>query len=187
MWQEALQAGMRCDAGAGLGGGGEGGKVGGGLLAFRFVPLSPCCGRCERALLQGQETDSRSLSGTHVAATNQVNLALYTLHLWMWDASSRHLQRALQLDRSLHAAAGWDSGAQQPVFGGYHCVVFGSMTWSERLLCLRAVAQHVTRHITRPFIALVHSPPLQLLRVAYMSSDFAAHTTGANILGLFRR
>ncbi len=159
----------------------------GGLLAFRFVLLSPCCGRCERALLQGQEPAARSASDTHVAATNQVNLALYTQHLWMWDDSSRHLQRALQLDRSLHDAVGWDSAAQQPVFGGYHCVVFGSMSWSERLRCLRAVALHVARQTTRPFIALAHSPPLQLLHAAYMSSDFAAHTTGANILGLFRR
>jgi hypothetical protein len=151
---------------------------------------SPAClRRCERALERGASSGvkSDSATGLHVAATNQVNLALYCLHLWMWEASSRYLQRAQALARSLDEAAGADGGVQPPVFSGYHCVVFGSFTWAQRLQCLRTVARHISHQAHRPFIALAPRSPLLLLRVAYISSDFAAHTTGANILGLFRR
>lgn len=148
-----------------------------------------CFHRCERALERGASSGVKSDSATrlHVAATNQVNLALYSLHLWMWEGSSQYLQRAQSLANSLHEAAGADRGGQPPVFSGYHCVVFGSFTWAQRLQCLHTVARHISHQAHRPFIALVPRSPLLLLRVAYMSSDFAAHTTGANILGLFRR
>jgi hypothetical protein len=128
-----------------------------------------------------------SATGLHVAATNQVNLALYTLHLWMWDTSSMHLQRAKNLAESLREAPGGAGGEQPPVFSGYHCVVFSNITWELRLKCLERVAQHVKRQVFRPLVAHLPHLPLALLHVAYMSSDFAAHTTGANILGMFRK
>jgi hypothetical protein len=146
--------------------------------------------RCEAALQLGEGKSGAkpdSPTALHIAATNQINLALYALHLWNWQSSSRYLSRARQLEHSLRHAAGEERGSQPPVFSGYHCVVFGNMTWEQRLECLHFVAQHVKIRATRPFVALLPRLPLHLLHVAYMSSDFAAHTTGANILGLFRR
>lgn len=105
----------------------------------------------------------------------------------MWDASRRHLQRAQELALRLRELPGADGEGLPPVFSGYHCVTFGNMLWIERLKCLQRVAQHVIRQTTRPFIAVGTGFPLRVLQVTYMSSDFAAHTTGANILGLFRR
>jgi hypothetical protein len=158
------------------------------LFLLQFIDVF--LGRCERAL-QSPGADAAhpdSATAMHVAATNQVNLALYTLHLWMWDDSSRHLQRAQELAQGLLDVPGLDQQLQPSVFSGYHCVVFGSLRWNERVACLQRVAQHIMMQTTRPFIALSSAPPPpHLLRVAYMSSDFAAHTTGANILGLFRR
>ncbi len=155
------------------------------VFAFQFILFD----RCEQVLQQapGDASHPSMPTGTHIAATNQVNLALYTLHLWMWDASLRHLQRAQELAKGLLDLPGLDAAAQQPVFSGYHCVVFGSMCWAERLQCLQRVARHILHQTTRPFIAISSGSPLLLLQVTYMSSDFAAHTTGANILGLFRR
>jgi hypothetical protein len=155
--------------------------------------MNACFVRCEGALsTQDASSDALtrgSATGLHVAATNQVNLALYTLHLWMWGASSVHLQRAEDLAESLREVAGGAGGGQPPVFSGYHCVVFSNMTWGQRLKCLERVAQHVKHQVFRPFVTALALPraPLALLHVAYMSSDFAAHTTGANILGLFRK
>jgi hypothetical protein len=146
--------------------------------------------RCEAALQLGEGTDGPkpgSPTAVHIAATNQINLALYTLHLWNWQASSRYLNRARQLAHNLRHLAVEERHDQPPVFSGYHCVVFGNMTWEQRLECLHFVAQHVKIKTPRPFVALIPRVPLRLLHVAYMSSDFAAHTTGANILGLFRR
>jgi hypothetical protein len=144
-----------------------------GVLGMKDAPLD--------VSTRGSATD------LHVAATNQVNLALYTLHLWMWDASSMHLQRAKDLAESMRMAPGGAGGGLPPVFSGYHCVVFSNMTWGLRLNCLQRVAQHVKHHASRPLVARMPPLPLARLHVAYMSSDFAAHTTGANILGMFRK
>jgi len=158
-------------------------------LSHSFTCVHICFGRCERALQEGDGGGASQLdspTGMHVAATNQVNLALYALHLWMWNSSSSHLQRAQQLVVSLRTTVGEGGGGQAPVFSGYHCVTFSNMTWGQRVQCLQHVAQHVKQQASRPFVAISPRSPLSLLHVAYMSSDFAAHTTGANILGLFR-
>ncbi len=146
--------------------------------------------RCEDTLKAEDAYDVSkrgSATGLHVSATNQVNLALYTLHLWMWNASSVHFQRAKDLEESLRKVPGGGGGGSPPVFSGYHCVVFSHITWRQRLHCLQLVAQHLKYQVVRPFVEQPPRSPLALLHVAYMSSDFAAHTTGANILGLFRK